>query len=290
MAFWYKLLIMFKGEFEFNLQEALKSSRDYDALKYCDAYHTTNEPIENWLPLTPGDNQRVLTVAASGDQPLMYATAGARHVDTFDVTVNACVVMDFKTTALKRLDYSRYQNVVKALLFLNRLKPDNPITNDLYDVIANMPPRTRTLMSGLTTYRRDVFSKNRTLRLAFPAHNGQYEQMQSAVQKPFNFIWTNLISLSHYIQGEYDIINVSNIFDHYFWFMGSVDSIFYTIRDLWPYLRNGGYLVCTTTDNTCKDYLEMVPNLMPELQARISTPESTFGYHSFLPLVIQKAR
>lgn len=278
---------MFKGEFKFDLKEALATQFQFTCPQYCKAYHTTNEPIEEWLKLTPVEKPRVLTVAASGDQPLMYAASGASHVDTFDVTIYACAVMDFKTAALKNLNFSQYLETVQTLSTLENL--GNKIPKTVFDIIANMPQRTRTLMYNALMYRKNAFTQHTTRKLAFPKQESKYEKMQETAHKPFNFIWADLENVSHYIESEYDIINTSNIFDHYIWYKDSPDSIYKTILNLWPHLRRGGYIISTTTAPDTLPLLRMIPEALSDLRMDVSFP-ATQNESLFLPMVIQKTR
>lgn len=278
---------MFKGEFKFDLQTALQQNTAFSMPQYSDAYHTTNEPIIDWLPLTPVKGKRILTVAASGDQPLMYAAYGAAYVDTFDITINACAVMDFKTTALQSLDYSNYAKMVQNLINLD--DPDVIKNADLLRIISNMPARTCMLMYDLIMSRPEAFSQHPTPRIAFPKDPQTYAKMQKAVKRPFNFIWANLANLSHYIDGKYDIINVSNIFDHILWVNNqSADSVFVTIAQLMSHLNVGGHIICTTPLQTTPEILSPDHPIWPYLHADVSFPGAS--YKLFNPIIIQKTR
>lgn len=166
---------MFNGEFKFDLQDALMAR----GAQYCRAYHTTNEPITDWLSLAPVKNPRVLTVAASGDQPLLYAASGASHVDTFDITVNACAVMDFKTSALDTVaNFTEYQDNVQNLIHLDELdKIGTRQHNTFMRIVENMPMRTRSLMQKIiqTYCNQTAFSQHKARKLRLPADATQFE-------------------------------------------------------------------------------------------------------------------
>lgn len=261
---------MFKGEFKFDLHDALMARGQ----QYCRAYHTTNEPITEWLSLTPVKNPRVLTVAASGDQPLMYAGAGAAHIDTFDITVNACAVMDFKTTALQqKLNLSEYQDAVQTLIKLDQLETMGTRQLSAFmRIVDNMPLRTRPILQSIirTNFNLDAFSQHTIKKLKLPTDEAQFAKMQKSVHAPFNFIWSDLVNVHHYIDGEYDIINLSNIFDHYLWYKNSPKSVFDSIKSLWPHLRPGGYMLCTSTAPDNLETIQLIAKLLPQSDISIT--------------------
>lgn len=280
---------MFKGEFKFDLQDALMAR----GVQYCRAYHTTNEPITDWLSLAPVKNPRVLTVAASGDQPLMYAASGASHVDTFDITVNACAVMDFKTSALHTVaNINEYQDMVQNLILLDELdKMSTRQYATFMRVVENMPLRTRSLMQKIiqTYCNQNAFSQHKARKLRFPTDMAQFEQIRAKSPVLFNFIWADLINVHHYINGEYDIINVSNIFDHYLWYKDSPKSVFDSISGLWPHLRTGGYMLCTSTDDENLRTVRLISTMIENLHADVAINNNPALY-PWMSIVLQKTR
>ena len=279
------IIRMFKGEFEFNLKDALSFEHRMKP-QYGIGYHATNEPIEKWMQLTPVARPRVLTVAASGDQPLMYAAYGASHIDTFDLTVNACAVMDYKTTALQLVDYDEYIKSVNRLKYLGAARHNETTL----DIIDNMPERTYALMSNIAKYRPDVFQRDTASNTAeFPRNAETYARMRAAVTKPFNFIWADLDNVPNYISGQYDIINTSNIFEHYLWYGRNKEDIFNTITKLWPYLSAGGYILCTRTDSDLLSIFRLNNKMWQKMRARATFPTDVRNRY-FRPIIIQKIR
>ncbi len=261
--------------------------------QYCRAYHTTNEPITDWLPLTPVKNPRVLTVAASGDQPLMYAATGASHIDTFDITVNACAVMDFKTSALRfTANLNEYQDMVQNLIHLDGLDEIGTRQHATFmRIVDNMPLRTRSLMQNIirTYCNQTAFSQHTARKIRFPTDDAQFSHMQTRACTPFNFIWSDLLNVHNYISGEYDIINVSNIFDHYLWYQDSPKSVFDAMNSLTPHLRHGGYMVCTSTDDENLRTVRLISTIIKNLHADICEDPNPSLY-PWNTIVIQKTR
>lgn len=272
---------MFQGEFKFDLNDATTMGRP----EYISTYHTTNEPLAEWMDLIPVENRRVLTVAASGDQALSYAAHGASHIDTFDITINACAIMDFKTTALRLMDHMEYHSTVRNMAYIFNPKGYANINR----VAAKMPQRTRTLMQNIIKKRTSAFSHGASESPIFPMSDRLYLKIQQSVHAPFNFIWTDLMNLHNYIQGKYDIINTSNIFDHYLWGTRGTSDISKTIETLWPHLNAGGYIFCTTTETIMQYCFRPDADTWDAMDAEISFPSIPQGTF-FQPILIQKIR
>lgn len=245
------------------------------------------------MQLVPPQNKRVLTVAASGDQPLAYAAAGATHIDTFDITINACVIMDFKVSALQFMSHTEYSDAIYKLSNLDdtdsvdawrQIDAYKPIVK----AIENMPGRTRTLMHNIISRRKDAI-RNESALTIFPTYGKTYAKMQQAMHGPFNFIWADLMHVSNYTQNKYDIINISNIFDHFVWNGRPRQDLLSTIEILWSHLNVGGHLLCTTTSyDIILNIFGRLSFLLPELHTDISFPSVSDSF--FLPIIIQKTR
>lgn len=240
---------MVKGEFNFDINDACFN----DGYIYNNAYSISNEPLNNILRLLPVSNKRVLTVAASGDQPILYAAHGAAHVDTFDVTYTARILMDFKTAAIQTMTRAQYCEQICDIENLYG-KDRNEI---FLRAMEKMPADTRDMINLFMSkgrfdafYRPDMGDNKNIVDVC-----KNWREMQKNVPGSFNFIWSNLINLHKYIDGEYDIINVSNIFEYY----TSNMDILKTFQNLWPHLRTNGHIVCSTF---------CVPNYVTGLQCK----------------------
>lgn len=226
---------MIKGEFNFDIKEARFNDGDI----YANAYSISNEPLVDIIKLLPVQDKRVLTVAASGDQPILYAAAGASHVDTFDMTYVARVIMDFKTTAIKVLNRTEYFDQINNIDNLDIQYKKEPF----HRTVAQMPATTGPIMQMFVSqcrfnafHRPDNGSSKNLYEICT-----NWPQMHKNIRAPFDFIWTNLINLHNYIDGQYDIINISNILEHY----RNEGDILKTFQNLWPHLRTGGHIVCS---------------------------------------------
>lgn len=276
---------MFRGEFTFDLDNAMNPQ---GARQYLAAYPVTNEPIEKWMRLTPVENPRVLTVAASGDQPLMYAAHGATHIDTFDITINACAVMDFKTTALQmHMRHNEYQRMVRTLGTPPR---DRTLDWQFRSVLNNMPDRTRELMQHNINHRPYATCRDALYDPIYPATKNTYRHLQQAVTGPFNFIWADLIHVPMFIADRYDIIYLSNVLDHYL-HQRDTRAILKTLYNLWPYLNNNGYILCTTGNTKVYRLFYFLCTLLKVLPIRAHIQPLPYSRPTgWQPIIIQKIR
>lgn len=178
--------------------------------EYSPAYLGTNEDLRNSMQLVPANCNRALTVAASGDHPLFCSLYGAKHVDTFDISYNAKCLMDIKTEAVKNLNHDDYISLIKNL-------------NQCYDVIK-VPHMDKILnklsvveseymcsMNGVQLFNHETWGQDNYYYL--PAKR-EYDRLKTIVKTPYNFIMTDISSLSFYLTESYDFIHLSNIFDY----------------------------------------------------------------------------
>ena len=268
------------GEFKFEPQHAL-CQNEADALpQYGSAYLCTNEPLDKYQSMMPIKGNCILTVAASGDQPLMFAANDAVHIDTFDLTYNARVIMDFKTAAIQVLSHDDYADCLHELNTTDAIKPSK-----FHHVLARMSAPQRAVMRNIMQFRPTAFLKQ--LLAIFPSNEQTYQHLQQTVPTHFNFIWADLFNLHHYLTSQYDVIYLSNIFDHYIWNGRQTTDIDTTVKNLWSYLRKDGYMFCTTTfpdprtvAQTCEEFLMTNADVhMPYVKSNL-----------FSPIIIHKER
>ena len=103
--------------------------------KYSPAYIVTNERLPMALKFMPNDTENVLTVAASGDHPLFIASYDIQHIDTFDISYNAKLLMDIKTLAIPLLDYRTYSYLLGALC----VSKDITSVPHMSDIVKQLP-------------------------------------------------------------------------------------------------------------------------------------------------------
>ena len=206
--------------------------------QYSPAYATTNE---NWRfamnKLHPA-GKSVLTVTASGDQPIAFAISGAQNIDTFDTTYFAKVVMDIKTSAIQTLNHKQYGNMVDALRNTNCV---SEIPG--YDKIAPLCPHD-TIIATKQMRGCYIFNQGTGPNTEYMPTESEYNIARKTIKTPMNFIWSDLQDLNTQLNKQYDIIYLSNIFDYF----QSSQNIINTINKMHPFVKDGGeimlYLSC----------------------------------------------
>ena len=157
----------------------------------------------------PTNCDNVLTVSASGDHPLFCKLYGAKHVTTFDITYNSKVLMDIKTVALQTLNISEYWQLLKDL----RSERNTLSVPNMNKIFPKLSPVVQQYLLGVNGHK--IFSKG--LRpdsyLKYAPYPNEYAKMQALIQKPFDFIWSDIKELP--LTKTYDFIHISNIFDYF---------------------------------------------------------------------------
>ncbi len=205
--------------------------------EYHPAYITSNEQLRESVPEFGNLNGDVLTVAASGDQPMLYAMHGARRVDTFDMTYCAKVIMDIKTAALGQMKFGEYRRLLNDLADgqFSYSAAENMISISRMERIVDAMPR------DSAEFLRNMSCTNmfsRGYKLDFVLSASEYEKMQSVIKAPFNFIWADVTDLHMAIDAKYNIINISNILE---WLDDDVAAT--VLCNLFGMLRRNGYVV-----------------------------------------------
>ena len=69
----------------------------------------------------------------------------------------------------------------------------------------------------------------------------EFEKAKKTINSPFNFIWTDIKNLHKKLEKQYDIINLSNLFDY-----KKPETIYNTIQNLKDYIKIGGHIIVST--------------------------------------------
>lgn len=214
-------------------------SVDSSFSKYSPAYSVTNEDLRPVTGLKKTKNARVLTIAGSGDSPIFYRIAGAKSVDTFDLSYCAKAVMDIKTAAISILNYHQYIEMLYELYdaeSINKVsafpKIENKLSVDVKDFLFGM--------DGCKIFSNGLHPKNYTEHLPTAE---EYSVMQKTIKKPFNFKWADITEIHKELTGCYDVMNLSNVFQY----MNKVDIITNTLENLRPHLDDNGLIAVHTT-------------------------------------------
>lgn len=191
-----------------NIEYAKKHLVEHGFSPYSTAYVATNEDLRTVLQYMPNGTERALTVAASGDHPMFIKLYGAKHVDTFDISFHSRLIMDIKTRALSLLNHEEYHQLLKDLYE----SKDIVNVKNMLKIIATLTPFEQKYIKEMGKQR--LFSKPiNPLTLPLPTET-EFQKMQQVINKPFNFIWSDIQTLHKKITKTYDFIHLSNVFDY----------------------------------------------------------------------------
>ncbi len=216
-------------------------------MDYAHAYTGTNEDLRYTTGLTRDIGRRVLTVAASGDQPLFYTLNGATQIDTFDVTFGAKAIMDIKTHAISHgMNFTDYMTLLDNLHFA----PSASQVQGMPEILDSIPYDSAKYIRGMDGYKIFGNGLNSSYYPAERLSADEYKKLQSMNIRPFHFIWSDVAKLNTYLRGQYDVINLSNIFEWHGW---TPESIIQTIQKLHDHIRVNGKILLQTGGSFSQD-------------------------------------
>lgn len=198
------------------------------------AYTISNEDLR-WATTQIPNSARVLTTAGSGDQALFYKLAGAHNIDTFDISGYARVIQDIKTTAIKILPREEYIQLINEL---HTTRGAHPVKH-LPEILHSLPGPSIDIMRKYPDsqmFAAGCAAKDYPYNL--PTES-EYKRLQSDITEPFNFILSDLGELHTKINTEYDLINLSNIFDKCY----DGEQQGYILANLVRHVRVGGHIL-----------------------------------------------
>lgn len=188
----------------------------------CDCYHVYNKYIPQRIAtnelrqiyelknhVTPG--ARVLTVSASGEQPLFFKIYGAEYILTFDISYNSYLLTSLKIAALqaftKRWDYEKF---VRSLI--DHCKPQMLMSAPGMDrVFRNLSDVQKNYIKEMDKTGVPVFEDDIACQIPFIGQD-DYDKLRVAVKSPFPFIWTDITELDKKLGDDtFDFVYYSNI-------------------------------------------------------------------------------
>ena len=200
-------------------KKAIKKSGEYitDPSKfetYAPAYIVTNENLRQLPQLIPAKHEKVLTVVGSGDHPLWFSLYGAKHVDTFDVSYNAKILMDIKVAALSCLNWFNYKRLLEDFYEItwNVCGHISQIKN-MCKILPNLPKIESEYITALGPSKifRPFCSPKESKSL--PTFY-EYVKLRTKIKGAYNFYMTDIRNLGNFLTTSYDVIHLSNILDY----------------------------------------------------------------------------
>ena len=208
----------------------LTQHKDFEKFSpYSMAWIITNEQLRPTMKYSDGATN-ALTVAASGDHPMFTKIHGATHVDTFDISYNAKLIMDIKTTALSLLNHDDYCKLLKAIYIAWSHVSDIPNMPEIIERLSKAEQRYFSKMDKYKLFGRDYYFESKALPT-----KSEYEKMRTNIDKSFNFIWSDITNLHTKLKKKYDFMHISNIFDY----LETYSACTEVLESLIPYTARG---------------------------------------------------
>lgn len=223
--------------------------------KFSPAYTISNEFLNAAMGTLKPQGKSVLTVAGSGDQPFFYKIYGASHVDTFDISYCAKVVMDVKTAAVQNLNHNEYKKFLDSIGTASVHIPDVQNYDRISSGLSQDVKDFMNLMKGLKYRLNSGYNFN------MPTSE-QYQKLQSSINKPCDFIWSDVMSLSGHLTRKYDQMYLSNIFQY----NCDTDKTIKLVKDLLPSLNDGGEIMLYVTPWLKDEELNVLKQVEKSLQ------------------------
>ncbi|MBQ8294764.1 MAG: DUF3419 family protein [Alphaproteobacteria bacterium] len=207
------------------------------SLDYSHGYVATNEDLRHTTGLTRDMARKVLTIAGSGDQALFYQLNGATKIDTFDVSFCAGAIQDIKSTAIKlNLPYDEYNRLLNDLHFAHSASR----VENMPQILDKASPKYADFVRNMDGYKIFGAGLSPNLYQNQILDADEYAKLQSDGVMENKFIWANASDVHAHLVEEYDVINLSNIFE---WAPGIMIP---TLASLRNHVRPGGYILVQT--------------------------------------------
>lgn len=186
-------------------------------------YLFSNENISGYLRPLNLQDARVLSVGASGDHAFEAYLAGAEHVDTFDINSMQRPVVELKTHMIRELDYDAFRD----FFFSKNHFFD---TQMLRGIQSSFSPELQRFLQDCKSKRASVLKYDaaqnplyKTDYISYLQSPEQYEQLSRALPEQIPFRHCNLMDLSRDLDGKYDFMMLSNIFEYLYQNSGILD-------------------------------------------------------------------
>ena len=213
-------------------------------------YQTSNEEIEDLYSNINFNNKKVLSVLASGDQPLMAYLSGAKKVDLFDIN---------------KLTLHYYFIRLWTLKYLHTFYPEPFLCREYVSALLKLVKPESELEEKSFNYWRELISKlksNEFTMLFFSIGNciqldkDRIDKLTSIITKEKPTFYNIDISKENDINEKYDVIITSNIVD---WLSAAGKNFRIYKNNIDRLLNSNGVVLCSNLGNDiptpCERYL-----------------------------------
>ena len=216
-----------EGHWRFNQRAAVLFSR------YSPAYVVSNENLHDVIQrFMPKQTQNALTVAASGDHPMICKLYGAKNIKTFDISYNAKVLMDIKFVAIPMLNIGDYNTFLENI----RRNPRLLSVPHMDKIMPKLNPEVRQYIRNTNGVRLFSMGRGPQSYMRYALMPTEYNTLQNITKKPFDFEWSDIADLK--MDGMYDFIHLSNVLDYV-----EYDKLTPILRKIQEHVNVGGRIV-----------------------------------------------
>ena len=234
----------------------------YDEMKeYSRIYQNTTENIKSYMPYLKGNYQSALLPTASGDHQLEAILDGINEITCFDINRLAKYFVELKFCAIKNLlkdefIYFMYEDMLNKDVFdyiKDSLNEDIRIFwEELYkkysiDTIRSGLFRHLGVVDGKLIKGND-FYKYCVDNFTRYTNEDNYKLLQDRLENVnIKYMDANLLSLAKNLNKKYDLINLTNIYEHVnhdIFTDGDIDFA-NALEKIIPYLNEDGKLLVT---------------------------------------------
>jgi hypothetical protein len=218
--------------------------------QYTPAYVVSNENVHDVVQrFMPKYASSVLTVAASGDHPLICRLNGAKNITTFDISYNAKVIMDVKNAAIHQLNIGEYSQLLENLYHTQNV-PSVPHMDQIVPRLKSTVRRYIQQTNGMRLFSNGYGPQSYARYAIMPS---EYTKLQQMEQKPFKFIWSGIKDLDLH-DNMYDFVHLSNVLDYV-----PYDDLTPIIKNIQNHVNIGGRIVILSmtsmSTKICLQYL-----------------------------------
>ena len=216
--------------------------------QYTPAYVVSNENVHDVVQrFMPKYASSVLTVAASGDHPLICRLNGAKNITTFDISYNAKVIMDVKNAAIHQLNIGEYSKLLENLYHTQNV-PSVPHMDQIVPRLKSTIRRYIQQTNGMRLFSNGFGPQSYARYAIMPS---EYKKLQNMEYKPFPFIWSDIKDLN-LGDNMYDFVHLSNVLDYV-----PYDDLTPVMRKVQQHVNIGGRIVILSVLGvSTKNYLQ----------------------------------
>lgn len=196
---------------------------------YSKLYAFTTENIKGYYEQMIFKDKKVLTVCSSGDHILNAILLGSKEITCFDINIFSKYYLYLKIAAVKALDYKNFikffmiddakGNINKYALDFNEYLQITTYLNDdikyFWDQIYLNNNYDGYIIRNSNLFNNKHDNSNLKVMSNIYLNESNYNKLKSLIDEvTITFIHSSINDLSSNINNNYDVILLSNIFDH----------------------------------------------------------------------------